>query len=328
MGRSPTVTIITPCYNAERFLARTVDSVLAQSFTDWELIIVDDGSTDQSANIAAHYTEQDSRIRLYRQANSYLSKARNRGFLEASSESQYLLFLDADDFLLPKALEILADYLTRNSQVGLVYCAFRCIDENDCILMGEEYDWALPRRYQPTLVQCLGIRDLPFQSGCVPLSSLASYHLALPSCSLVRKNAFVAAGGWDNSFSIARVDCEDKDLVLRIALRFEVHFLADYLMFYRRHSQNASQGIRLGQAFLDHKWRNQIRTLPKKQRMYLCRAFIFDKYLSAVFVSRGYFALLRQPSRTNIVSGGVNVVRKWASFVVRSTQWLVIASWR
>jgi glycosyltransferase involved in cell wall biosynthesis len=309
-------------------LARTVESILAQTFTDWELIIVDDGSTDQSAKVAAQYADQDPRIRIYQQTNSYISRARNRGFVEAAPESRYLLFLDADDVLLPQTLEILADYLTRNSQVGLVYGAFRCIDENDRILTGEEYDWAMPRRYEPALLQCLGVREVPFQSGRVPLSSLASYHLALPSCCLMRKDAFLDAGRWDNSFSTARVDCEDKDLVLSIALHFEVHFLAEYLMYYRRHSQNVSQGARLGQAFLDQKWRNKIRSLPRKQRMELCRAFIFEKYLSAVFVSRGYLTSLQRTSRTSIVFNGGNVVKKWASFVIRSMQWLLISSWR
>jgi glycosyltransferase involved in cell wall biosynthesis len=326
--RTPLVTIVTPCYNAEKFLPRTVESVLAQTLTDWELVIVDDGSTDQSANIATQYANQDPRVRLYQQANSYLSKARNRGFKEASLESKYLFFLDADDVLLPQALETLVDYIARQPEAGLVYCAFRCVDENDQILVGDEYDWAEPRRYEPTLIDCLGVRHMPFQSGPVPISSLSGYHLALPSCSLIKRHAFEAVGRWDEAFSTARVDSEDKDLVLRVALYSEVHFLADYLVFYRRHSHNVSQGPRLGQAFLDRKWRKLLRTLPEKKRWDICRAFVFEKYLSAVFVSRNYIASLRRCSGANIVSGGANVVRKWVSFVVRSIQWVLISAQR
>ena len=328
MERTPLVTIVTPCYNGEKFLARTVESVLGQTLADWELVIVDDGSTDQSANIAAYYADQDPRVRLCQQENSYLSKARNRGFQEASPESPYLFFLDADDVLLPQALKILTSYLARQPEAGLVYCAFRCIDENDKILAGDEYEWAVPRRYEPTLMQCLGVRYMPFQSGPVPLSSLSGYHLALPSCSLIRRDAFEAIGGWDEAFSAARVDCEDKDLVMRISLHCEVHFLAEYLMFYRRHSRNVSLKRPLGQAFLDRKWRNLASTLSKKQRRDVCRAFVFDKFLSAVFVSRNYVASLRKSSGSSIVSGAANVVRKWVSFVVRSMQWALISAQR
>ena len=95
------VSIIIPLYNKEREISRTLDSVLAQSVSDFEIIVVDDGSKDKSAEIVRGYT--DSRIRFIQKENGGVSSARNRGLKEAQGE--WLLFLDGDDQLMPDALE-------------------------------------------------------------------------------------------------------------------------------------------------------------------------------------------------------------------------------
>ena len=96
----PRLSIIVPVYNAELYLGRAVASVRAQSFSDWELILVDDGSADGSSALLERCAAEDGRIRVFRQANAGPSAARNRGIEEASGE--YLAFLDADDFLAPE----------------------------------------------------------------------------------------------------------------------------------------------------------------------------------------------------------------------------------
>ena len=98
------VSIITPCYNAEKFIGKAIESVRAQTFTDWEHIIVDDGSTDNSAEIIASYTEIEPRLKLIRQSNNGMCMTRNNGFKFCSEQSQYLLFFDADDCLEPQML--------------------------------------------------------------------------------------------------------------------------------------------------------------------------------------------------------------------------------
>jgi peptidoglycan/xylan/chitin deacetylase (PgdA/CDA1 family)/SAM-dependent methyltransferase len=100
-----TITVVVPAYNAEETLGAALDSVLAQTFTDWAAVVVDDGSTDATADIAGRYAKADPRIRLLRQPRSGKSLARNAGI--AASQSPWLLFLDADDWLLPRALEAL-----------------------------------------------------------------------------------------------------------------------------------------------------------------------------------------------------------------------------
>ena len=83
----PEISIITPVYQAEKFLKKCVDSILSQSFTDWELLLVDDGSTDKSSEICRTYAEQDARIRYHQKENGGVSSARNAGV--ALAEGRY-----------------------------------------------------------------------------------------------------------------------------------------------------------------------------------------------------------------------------------------------
>lgn len=105
------VSIIVPVYNREQYLCECVDSVLAQTFSDWELIIVDDGSTDSSGSIADRYAASDTRIRVYHVENGGLSSARNIGM--DKSEGDFLSFVDADDAIHPQALQIMTEALDK-----------------------------------------------------------------------------------------------------------------------------------------------------------------------------------------------------------------------
>src|ERR687898_2245292 len=95
----PLVTVVIPCYNQAHFLGEAIESVLSQSYEHFEIIVVDDGSTDETSEVASRYEG----VRLIRQENRGLAGARNRGLEEAKGE--YVVFLDADDRLLPGALE-------------------------------------------------------------------------------------------------------------------------------------------------------------------------------------------------------------------------------
>ena len=101
------ISIIIPIYNSERYLARCIDSVLVQTFSDWELILVDDGSKDGSANICRKYEEDDSRIRYVFKDNGGVSSARNRGLRYAQGD--YVLFIDSDDSIAENTLERVLD---------------------------------------------------------------------------------------------------------------------------------------------------------------------------------------------------------------------------
>lgn len=108
------ISIIVPVYKVERFLSRCVDSILSQTFSDFELILVDDGSPDNCGALCDAYAAQDSRIRVIHQKNGGLSAARNAGIdaVMADSDSQWLTFVDSDDWVHPKFLEALYGAVT------------------------------------------------------------------------------------------------------------------------------------------------------------------------------------------------------------------------
>ena len=123
---NPTVSIVLPCYNGAGFLAQSIDSVIAQTFTDWELIIVNDCSKDNSLEIMQQYAEKDSRIRIIdNETNLKLPGALNRGFQEA--KGKYLTWTSHDNRMAPTMLEEFVNYLDANQDKGLVtacYAAF------------------------------------------------------------------------------------------------------------------------------------------------------------------------------------------------------------
>lgn len=110
----PQISIIVPVYNVEDYLRQCLDSIIAQTFTDWECILVDDGSKDKSGSICDEYAQKDNRFKVIHTKNGGVSSARNLGIEEA--EGKWLYFCDADDSLLPKTLEILLEGKKENCQ--------------------------------------------------------------------------------------------------------------------------------------------------------------------------------------------------------------------
>ncbi len=108
----PTISVIVPVYQAQRYLERCVRSILSQSFRDLEVLLVDDGSTDGSAALCDGYAARDSRVRVFHKENGGVSSARNKGLCEA--RGAFLAFVDTDDWLEPDALEVLYRLLTEN----------------------------------------------------------------------------------------------------------------------------------------------------------------------------------------------------------------------
>jgi glycosyltransferase involved in cell wall biosynthesis len=126
------VSIITPTFNSEPYIAKTIESVLAQSYQNWEMIIIDDCSYDKSREIISSYCKQDRRIKLFQMPfNSGTAKARNLAIQKAQGE--YIAFLDSDDLWLPEKLEkqILC---MQEHNISLCYTSYKVIDEYDKII--------------------------------------------------------------------------------------------------------------------------------------------------------------------------------------------------
>ena len=132
------VSVIVPVYNTERYLSRCLDSILNQSFTDFELLLIDDGSTDGSGEICDSYAEKDSRARVFHKENGGVSSARNLGMKEAKGE--WICFVDSDDELLPNGLQVMADGIS--DEVSMVMAGYHeCEDGHlqiDTSILGVE----------------------------------------------------------------------------------------------------------------------------------------------------------------------------------------------
>ena len=207
-----TVTVVIAAYNAEKFLAETVQSVLRQTLSNLELLIVDDGSSDNTLSLARSFN--DSRVRILTGPNRGRAFARNRGF-EASSPSEFIAFVDADDLWDVTKLEDQVDYLQRNPEATAVGSFMRYISADGKVLgeTGQVVDEADAARIRVGEL-------LPF-----PISSC-----------LIRTPAFVAVGGFDASLQ----EAEDLDLIAKLASLGKIGCVPAALGSYRIHGGSAS----------------------------------------------------------------------------------------
>jgi glycosyltransferase involved in cell wall biosynthesis len=226
----PRVSIITPCFNAEKFLARTIDAVLVQTLASLEYIVVDDGSTDSSAAIIASAARVDPRVRLVRQPNAGSSAARNRGFAEASATSEYLYFVDADDGPEPTMLERMVGYLDAHPDAGIVFCDRRRVDADDTELEPDHFDRFVPRRW--------GVRRLHPTEPVTPFAAILCGAPMIPSASVIRRSVYERTPGWDPHFGVTYR--EDTDLFLSCSLVAEVHYVPERLVNYRKHTNQST----------------------------------------------------------------------------------------
>ena len=120
------VSVITPCYNGSKYISETILSVISQTYSNWEMIIIDDGSTDDSANIINSYIATDPRIFLIQQDNKGSAAARNTGIKHA--KGRYIALLDADDLWEPDFLKEQISFMQEKNTV-CVYSSYKCINE-------------------------------------------------------------------------------------------------------------------------------------------------------------------------------------------------------
>ena len=126
-SHTPDISVILPTYNREKTLVRAVQSVIGQTFTDWELVIVDDGSTDKTFERISEFMEKHDAIRYMKHSNRKAALSRNAGI--QASFGRYITFLDSDDYYLPEHLESRFSYLEKHPETDLLSGGF-CGDEN------------------------------------------------------------------------------------------------------------------------------------------------------------------------------------------------------
>jgi teichuronic acid biosynthesis glycosyltransferase TuaG len=132
MDKRPTVSVITPAFNAARFMRETIKSVQAQTLTDWEMIVVDDCSTDNTKDVVEEQARKDPRIRLIRMdSNSRQALARNKGIREA--RGKYIAFLDSDDLWFPEKLAMQTEFMEKTGY-ALTYTSYKKINEKGDVI--------------------------------------------------------------------------------------------------------------------------------------------------------------------------------------------------
>lgn len=154
MINNPKISVIVSIYNVENYLQRCIDSILAQTFTAFELLLVNDGSTDNSGEICNKYAKEDSRIRLFHKENGGVSSARNLGLVNAKGE--YVAFIDGDDWTEKDYLSVLYNYAV-SQNADIVACDFVLEQsQSECVYMRQPYDNNKERIIQKLLNNELG----------------------------------------------------------------------------------------------------------------------------------------------------------------------------
>ena len=252
------VSVVIPCHNAERWVGEAIDSCLSQTYHPIEIIVVDDGSTDDSVGKLVPYGDK---IRLVRDSNHGGSHARNQGF--ALSHGEYIQFLDADDYLLPEKIERQVDFLVQ-SGADAVYG-----------------DWR-HRYHEPDGSSRLGDAEVPGQQFDV-LESLLSGWWVAPAAILWRRRLVAASGGWDETLAAA----QDRDFFISAALHgADIRYQPGCHSVYRRYGNvTVSTGSR-------PRWLgNHKRVLEKAEASLMEADRLVPRYRQALATS--YFILAR-----------------------------------
>lgn len=244
------VTVVIPAYNQARFLDEAIASVLSQNYDPLDVVVVDDGSTDDTARVAATFPA----VRYIAQQNSGVSAARNRGL--AASSGELIVFLDADDRLLPGALAAGARVLAADPALGFAAGYSRFITRD-----GTPQPTGQPRR-----------------EGSDPyLTLLRRNRIRNPAMVMFRRDLVARAGGFDTSVNA----CADYDLYLRISRDHPVAFHDQVVADYRKHGENMSDNAAL--------MMRQLVAVMRRQRPHLTTGARRDAWRDGIVNIRSYY---------------------------------------
>lgn len=209
----PQVSVIIPSYNCAAYLPEAIESVLAQTCSRFELVVIDDGSTDQTAELLQAYCGAHPQITAISQPNQGVAVARNQGIQRAKGE--WIAFLDADDILLPDKLAAQLAVAAAHPNAGIIHSGWQRVDSQGQFQLDVE-----PWHWVPEL----------------NLEGWLRWKPILPSAMLFQRQWLIQAGGFDRRFPPA----EDTDLVLRLALMgCEARWLPQVTVKYRQHDSSA-----------------------------------------------------------------------------------------
>lgn len=209
----PTISVLMPAYNAQQYLAQTVESVLAQTFRGFEFIIVDDGSTDRTPQMLAEYAARDERVRVLTISNCGISKACNAGL--ATCRGEFIARIDADDVTKPNRLEVQLKYMR----------------EHDLVACGSWHDLIDERG------RFLKVLKVPVDDADIQREALKGHGSICNPTSMVRHQSLLEIGGYNEELPVA----EDLDCWLRLGEIGKLGNIPESLTQYRLHSNSISE---------------------------------------------------------------------------------------
>ena len=210
----PTISVVIPAYNVERTILETIESVQQQTFSDFELIVINDGSTDRALELVS--TVKDPRLKIFSYSNGGLPTARNRGISRATGE--FITFLDADDLWTPDKLELQLAALQQRPEAGVAYSWTHYMDEK-----GESFHGGKPVFYEGNVYAKLLMGNF-LESGSNPL---------------IRRQAIESVGEFDPTLK----SCEDWEYWLRLAANWPFAVVPKAQILYRQTSGAMSSKI-------------------------------------------------------------------------------------
>lgn len=207
----PTLSVILPVYNAAKYLSLSIESILWQDFTDFELLIIDDGSTDESMDIITRYLK-DKRVKLFSSSHNGLVSVLNKGI--QLSNGKYIARMDADDISLPSRFSTQIDYLQADNSIGVIGTKTLVIDEYGSFKNNGIYK---------------------FDADGINIRMLKENHLCHPSV-MIRRELFIKYGLYNQMYKHA----EDYELWLRFSKNTKLYNTDEILLMYREHDSNIS----------------------------------------------------------------------------------------
>lgn len=262
--------VVIPLFNKQSHIVRTINSVLGQTHEKFELIIVDDGSTDDSYDRANRI--KDDRIRLIRQMNSGVSAARNRGIEEAKNE--YIAFLDADDTWEKDYLKSINELIINYSEAAVFGTSYQYYNSRKDVYPNKSY-YKFPENW-------MGIIDNFFM--------YIDYPIICASCVTVKKSALDKIGGFNVNLKLG----EDRDVWCRLALNYKIAYYNRLCAVYHRDSENM---VTRNKIDIEKSFSNYVEELYLENEKYNNQSMYFREYMIRTLVLKIGYLIVNNEKR-------------------------------
>jgi glycosyltransferase involved in cell wall biosynthesis len=263
MNYNPLVTVIVAAYNSENYISNCIESIISQSYDNIEIIVVDDGSTDKTAEIVKRYKKE---VRyFYQMPSGSPAGPRNTGLLQSSGD--YLCFCDNDDLLVKNRIAMQADFLQRHSDVGIVFCDYRNFDDNS---LYEKSHFQTCPRIGGLVNNC---KELVLNNAC---NILSTENFGICGTFMMRRELLEYETGFNESL----IGTDDFDFYYRLARHTKVGIINEVGLMRRLHSSNLSSN-----SYIMTTNAIRCRTLLRASEKDVQTKVLLDRYLAACWSS-------------------------------------------